>query len=105
MCGRFLNSLLPAEVARFFGSRNPPPNYPARFNIAPTQPVLTVRLNLETKERSLDVLRWGLVPHWVKDLKIRRLLHQCSSGGACDDAGISEMRLKHAAASFRRRLL
>jgi putative SOS response-associated peptidase YedK len=27
-------------------------------------------LNSETKERTLDALRRGLVPHWAKDLKI-----------------------------------
>jgi len=27
-----------------------------------------VRFNAETNERSLDALRWGLVPHWAKDL-------------------------------------
>ena len=36
MCGRFLNKLPGAEIARIFGTRNPLPNYPARFNIAPT---------------------------------------------------------------------
>jgi putative SOS response-associated peptidase YedK len=70
MCGRFLNKLPAAEIARIFGTRNPLPNYPARFNIAPTDPVLTVRFNPETKERSLDALRWGLVPYRAKDLKI-----------------------------------
>jgi len=69
MCGRFLNKLPAAEIARIFGTRKPVPNYPERFNIAPTDPVLTVRFNPETKERSLDALRWGLMPHWAKDLK------------------------------------
>jgi putative SOS response-associated peptidase YedK len=68
MCGRFLNKLPAAETARLFRTRNPLPNYPARYNIAPTQPVLAVRYNAETRERSLDALRWGLVPHWAKDL-------------------------------------
>jgi putative SOS response-associated peptidase YedK len=70
MCGRFLNKLAAAEIARIFGTRNALPNYPARFNIAPTDPVLTVRFNPKTKERTLDALRWGLVPYWAKDLKI-----------------------------------
>jgi putative SOS response-associated peptidase YedK len=56
MCGRFLNKLPVAEIARIFGTRNALPNYPVRFNIAPTDPVLTVRFNPETKERSADVL-------------------------------------------------
>jgi hypothetical protein len=32
MRGRFLNKLPAAEIARNFGTRNPLPNYPARFN-------------------------------------------------------------------------
>lgn len=70
MCGRFLNKLPASEMARLFRTRNPLPNYPARYNLAPTQPVLAVRCNPETRERSLDALRWGLVPHWAKDLSI-----------------------------------
>jgi putative SOS response-associated peptidase YedK len=39
-----------------------------RFNIAPTQEVLTV---VEDEEgRRIEALRWGLVPHWAKDVKI-----------------------------------
>jgi hypothetical protein len=34
------------------------PNYPERFNIAPTDPVLTVRFIPETKERTLGAPRW-----------------------------------------------
>src|SRR5258708_39493758 len=70
MCGRFLNKLPAAEIARIFGTRNALSNYPERYNIAPTDSVLTVRFNPKTKERTLDALRWGLVPHWAKDLKI-----------------------------------
>jgi putative SOS response-associated peptidase YedK len=70
MCGRFLNKLPVAEIARIFGTTNAFPNYPERYNIAPTDAVLTVRFNDKTKARSLDALRWGLVPHWAKDLKI-----------------------------------
>jgi putative SOS response-associated peptidase YedK len=68
MCGRFLNRTPASETAHIFGTKNALPNYPARYNIAPTQGVLTVRFNPETRERSLDILRWGLVPHWAKDL-------------------------------------
>jgi putative SOS response-associated peptidase YedK len=54
MCGRFLNKLPAAEIARIFGSKNALSNYPARFNIAPTDPV--VRFNQKTNER-LSILR------------------------------------------------
>jgi putative SOS response-associated peptidase YedK len=69
MCGRYLLSRSPEEIARWFGTRNALPNFPARYNIAPTDPVLAVRFNRKSGERSLDTLRWGLVPHWAKDLK------------------------------------
>jgi putative SOS response-associated peptidase YedK len=61
MCGRFLNKLPAAEIARIFGTQNALPNYyPERYSIAPTDPILAVRFNPETKQRSLDALRWGL---------------------------------------------
>jgi putative SOS response-associated peptidase YedK len=83
MCGRFLNKLPTAEIARIFRTTNAVPNYPERFNIAPTDPVLTVRSNPETKERSLDALRWGLVPHWAKDLNMRsRMINARAEGVA-----------------------
>ena len=67
MCGRFLNKLPPAETARLFWTTNVAPNYPPRFNIAPTDPVLAVRWNAKTGERSLDALRWGLIPYGARD--------------------------------------
>jgi putative SOS response-associated peptidase YedK len=60
MCGRFLNKLAAAQIARIFRTGNPLLNYPARYNIAPTDPVLTVRFNAKTHERTLDALRWRL---------------------------------------------
>jgi putative SOS response-associated peptidase YedK len=68
MCGRFLNKLPPEETARWFSTKGVAPNYPARFNIAPTDQMLAVRFDQKKGERSLDALRWGLVPHFAKDL-------------------------------------
>jgi len=45
------------------------PDLPISYNIAPSQPVLAIRFNPETKQRSLDTLLWGLVPCWSKDDK------------------------------------
>ena len=41
------------------------PNFPPRYNIAPTQPVPVVIL--ENGGRHFRLMRWGLVPSWVKD--------------------------------------
>ena len=39
-----------------------------RYNIAPSQPVPVVTLGVNGP--GLEDMRWGLVPHWAKDLKI-----------------------------------
>jgi putative SOS response-associated peptidase YedK len=70
MCGRFVISKFPDDVARWFGTTGPLPNSRPRYNVAPTDQVAVVRFNSETKERTLDTLRWGLVPYWAKDVKI-----------------------------------
>jgi putative SOS response-associated peptidase YedK len=72
MCGRFA-SFLPAEALRqIFGTVNPLPNLAPSWNLAPTQPAPVVRLHPETKQRHLDLLIWGLVPHFTKDPKSAR---------------------------------
>jgi putative SOS response-associated peptidase YedK len=41
-----------------------------RYNIAPTQPVITVRKEHGKKSRQLTTMRWGLIPSWAKDMSI-----------------------------------
>ena len=48
----------------------PPPNFPPSWNAAPTDSLPVVRYDKKVGERSLDLLRWGLVPYWAKDLKV-----------------------------------
>ncbi|PLX36293.1 MAG: DUF159 family protein [Hyphomicrobiales bacterium] len=64
MCGRFALTATPDEVRRWFGYPETP-NFPARYNIAPTQPIAIVRT--EGGGRHFALVRWGLVPSWVKD--------------------------------------
>jgi len=45
-----------------------------RYNAAPTQMLPVVRYDPKAKVRTLDLLRWGLVPHWAKDPKIANTL-------------------------------
>ncbi len=70
MCGRFLNRTPAAETARIFGTANALPNFPPRYNLAPTEGVLTVRFNPDDGKRHLDIMRWGLIPLWAKDRSI-----------------------------------
>lgn len=67
MCGRYANSHPPEFVARLFHTVNALPNIGPSWNIAPTQQAMVVRRHPETGARHLDLLTWGLVPHWTKD--------------------------------------
>jgi putative SOS response-associated peptidase YedK len=66
MCGRYCITSAPEAIRALFRYREQP-NFPARYNVAPTQPVPIVRL--WEGERQFALVRWGLIPAWVKDPK------------------------------------
>jgi len=72
MCGRAFLSSDFGEIARVFGipPERPAPNFAANWNAAPTQDLPVVRYDAAARHRSLDLMRWGLVPFWAKDVKI-----------------------------------
>ena len=49
------------------GSGNRFGNVPPRYNGAPGQDLWVIRRNPDAGERSLDLLRWGLIPHFFAD--------------------------------------
>jgi putative SOS response-associated peptidase YedK len=71
MCGRYVIISTPEAIRALFGYGEQP-NFPARYNVAPTQPIPIVRL--ADGKRSLALMRWGLLPSWVKDPKTFPLL-------------------------------
>ena len=64
MCGRIVMELTPELLATVFGIPKVPLLVPS-YNIAPTQLVLVVRQ--VSDHRTLDSMKWGLVPSWAKD--------------------------------------
>lgn len=72
MCGRARLSSDVSEIKLAFSipPHRPTPNIPANWNAAPTEDLPVVRYDAKAKERSLEVMRWGLVPYWAKDVKI-----------------------------------
>jgi putative SOS response-associated peptidase YedK len=64
MCGRYAIISAPEALRRLFGYQETP-NFPARYNVAPTQPIPVVRLGQGARQFAL--VRWGLIPGWVKD--------------------------------------
>jgi putative SOS response-associated peptidase YedK len=69
MCGRFVQKTPLGEIRVLFETAGPLPNAPPRYNAAPTQDLAVVRYNPQARARSLDLLRWGLVPLWAKDVR------------------------------------
>jgi putative SOS response-associated peptidase YedK len=63
MCGRFVITSSPQALRQLFGYFEQP-NFPSRFNVAPTQPIPVV---LDYDGRHFRLMRWGLWPSWVKD--------------------------------------
>jgi putative SOS response-associated peptidase YedK len=67
MCGRFFLATPGPELARHFGLAAAP-DLPARFNVAPGQPVPLVRVAAGSPgARELAAPRWGFVPAWSED--------------------------------------
>jgi len=81
MCGRYTLTA-PAEVlTEIFDVRESVELTP-RYNIAPTQEVAVVGLNHDG-DRTLGLMRWGLIPSWAKDPSIgNRLINARSETAA-----------------------
>ncbi len=91
MCGRFSLLQSPEEVEAFF-ALDGLEAFPPRYNIAPTQPILTVTAapprepGSNRPDREAHLARWGLLPSWVKDPKDFPLLINARSETAAEKA-------------------
>ena len=74
MCGRFVRHTNVYELTRLVSGLTVPPQLTdadkPRYNLAPSQSAWVAREQAETRERELVPLKWGLVPHWAKDVKL-----------------------------------
>jgi len=70
MCSRYTLTSPPEAVRSYFRTANRL-DFPPRYNIAPTQPVLIVRNAASSRDqpamREMTLVRWGLIPPWVKN--------------------------------------
>ncbi|RVT99533.1 SOS response-associated peptidase [Rhodovarius crocodyli] len=90
MCGRYQLKREPGALADYFEAVSLVPNFPPSWNIAPTQDAPVLRLNPQTGERQLNMLRWGLVPHWAKDAEGAARLMNARSDGIADKPSFRE---------------
>ena len=82
MCSRYCLTSPPSAVREFLATTNEE-QFPARVNIAPTQPVHIARID-HRGQRRLDLVRWGLIPGWVKNFGEFALLFSARSEGALE---------------------
>jgi putative SOS response-associated peptidase YedK len=72
MCGRakLEGDLSEIKIAFRVPPDYPTPNFAPSWNVAPTDNLPIVRYNPKAGHRTLDLMRWGLIPYWAKDIKI-----------------------------------
>jgi putative SOS response-associated peptidase YedK len=73
MCSRY-SLTSPHEAVRAYFNHTNGHEFPPRPTIAPTEPVAIIRRaqnapNAESISREMTLVRWGLLPPWVKDPK------------------------------------
>lgn len=64
MCGRFALNHTPVTLADWYQATSMP-DFVARYNIAPSTPIVVIRDTAEGRVGSL--MRWGFIPAWAKD--------------------------------------
>jgi len=67
MCGRYRLSRRKQLVEEYFGVDSEDGDWDPRYNIAPSQPVVTIRQDSREPVRTLSTMRWGLTPSWAND--------------------------------------
>jgi putative SOS response-associated peptidase YedK len=82
MCSRYTLTSPPEAVRAYFRYANEA-EFPPRYNIAPSQPVAIVR-DTPRGGREMALVRWGLIPSWVKDPRAFKMLINARSESAVD---------------------
>ena len=91
MCGRYALTATPEDILQFLSVIDIE-DFPPRYNIAPTQPILVVAAsereapgsNLPARRALLA--RWGFIPGWVKDMRDFPLLINARAETAMEKA-------------------
>lgn len=102
MCGRFVSSMEPAELAQYLGiDEIRTEAIPPSWNVAPTDPVYAAAENKEGR-RLLGTYKWGLVPSWADDPKVASRMINARAETVADKFGpaLSRRRCLVPAAGF-----
>lgn len=81
MCGRYAATLPPEMMVELFNLLNRI-DFPPRYNITPTQPIAAIWE--QAGQRTVQLVRWGLIPGWVKDPRTFPLVFNARSEGVLE---------------------
>ena len=68
MCGRYRLTAKERWLSEYFNLDPEDVEWAARWNIAPTDEVATIRQDRDGPNRIFAEMRWGLIPYWAKDI-------------------------------------
>jgi putative SOS response-associated peptidase YedK len=68
VCGRYVSATPADQLAQeFHVDAVKADDLPAKYNVAPTDPIYAVAPSRDGETRQLGTFKWGLVPNWSKD--------------------------------------
>jgi putative SOS response-associated peptidase YedK len=82
MCGRYVIAFGPETLVHGFSATRVVP-FPQRWNVGP-QSQLPVLRETREGERIVELMRWGLVPHWAKDESLGHKLNNARAEGIAE---------------------
>ena len=91
MCGRYAATLPPEMMVELFRLLNKI-DFPPRYNITPTQPIAAIWQ--QEGQRTVQLVRWGLIPGWVKDPRTFPLVFNARSEGMIEKPAFRDA-IKH----------
>jgi putative SOS response-associated peptidase YedK len=88
MCGRYAITL-PPEAVRAYFAYGETPNFPPRYNVAPTRPIPVVIAEPQGSRRirHFKLMRWGFLPGLAKDPRDFPLIVNARAETALEDVG------------------
>jgi putative SOS response-associated peptidase YedK len=93
MCGRYVRKTCALEIAHAFSAAESGQHLALNFNISPTSEVFALRAN--SGEVRLDVMSWGLVPSWAKDVSRAASLINARSESVAEKPSFRNLISRH----------
>jgi len=93
MCGRYVRKTGALEIADAFSAVDSGQHLALNFNISPTSDVFALRAN--GGEVRLDVMSWGLVPSWAKDVSRAASLINARSESVAEKPSFRNLISRH----------